>query len=796
MSFYYDSSSSDDCCCCVKQTTPPTSCVLVRVLDDFLEDAEDHTDVVVMDAVPITPGPNDDVETIASGLFSLTSNSNETLSFDMNVERPDNIPLEDFIVTTNMVVISPNGDENDIVDSEILTTVSESQIASTDPNQPPQEIFLVKQQVEYTPAEGARLAGLLANGNQLALRATLKVKRRRSDGSELEDAACATVKQRLFRYEDESKARIGLNKHLDDTMQWQSTEKIGFLPNTWTTAMYVDYNLHTCPVFFDITNVTFQEPQPIFTPAHLDVLPTPTAGPYTITTNDETHMVNLSLYNIPPEFTIHSSQLLSKLEDYTENQVPTDQGYVTYNDKPTFAGVLYFVTVPPVIAEYFCGLLLRCDYPDGSEYIVRGYYKCIVTQAAIDSFLELNKARVGVNNSIQGDDTVKTISQGIIDVTQGDSITFTNISPLLNATCADMSCTAIHPVKYWNKTAWTIVDLQGQAATIPLSSETYVYAPFFGNQLSYDMTIKMDNYYENNYINSAYSKITIRRTTPERTTVFRTMNSNWLTTNDHFPNTNNSTGNFGAYNISTNSFSDLVIARNTNDAPTTATTYIYKTQAAANTNFIITFTTPPTFAFITQFRIGMITGNVNVPNGASSISYDYSSNSDVIPGRNEMIITFQIPVGTKLYVANIQTHLPLEYEVTSKRIVVSATGFRYPYDTSPQQDPITFPQQELILVNNQSLSNVIVHVPRTSQNFGDLRIIGGGFYSIRPDNGVGVTATVGNSFASGPINVQQYCMRNVTSAVSVQPDKFKFIVSRGPSGQCQIYNTVQYSDSI
>jgi hypothetical protein len=283
----------------------------------------------------------------------------------------------------------------------------------------------------------------------------------------------------------------------------------------------------------------------------------------------------------------------------------------------------------------------------------------------------------------------------------------------------------------------------------------------------------------------------------ERATSIRTMDSNWISTDDYLPNTNNANGNYGSYLTSATSHTNLILFRNASDTWCTCTTYIYKTTTATNNDFIINFTTAPTYSFDIKYTINGISQTSTVASGSTNTSMSYTFNSGVLLGRNEMQIQFKIPVGSQLQISSITTNLPAEYAVTSARMYTASTVL-YPFQGSASTNtipPLTpesvyFTTDGVYKGQTNNVNKVGFSIPITKSNFGDVRIVGAGFYGIQKD-----IFTTPNTEYLGSIGTQRIGMKKIRQFCTITPTSWDFILSKGTGGQTLVNNYVQYIDT-
>jgi hypothetical protein len=577
-----------------------------------------------------------------------------------------------------------------------------------------------------------------------------------------------------------------------------------------------------CPFIFDLSNIKFKNrPQKGRFESYNDEVTDPfpsqkiLPAEYTIDTN-RTYVSTITIDKPEDVARVRNTNILQPVYQtaggqlalgYT--QVGTANGVAT-TPSPQNSGYEFYMLFPMEVKQYFIPFT-NTIIENNKTYVATGIIRTELTQATFDIIASRNPAKASAVPAGAGTTTPasgiisngSTLNLGTIALSSiSEKITLNNITKLMQSTCEDGSCTQIYPNKFWNNTAWKITDLQGQSATIPLPSDTYSYTPFFNNTLSYDMSVIMENFYNNTLINSTVMNFTVTRPVPERTTEIRTLNSNWISGNDYYPNTNNVIGNYFSYLTSTTGHSDLILYRNTSDPMPTASTYIYKTTTAANSNFVMNFAPTPTFGFSITYNINNVTQTLTVPSGAQNATINYSTNTGVILGRNEMILTFNLPNPSSLGITNITTNLPLEYDIVDKRLMkIANTGvavngnsvFTLP-SVPPESNYFKVDGTYKALTNN--VGSVEFLCPKTSKNFGDIRLIAGGQIGIR-----GSYPTSGNSTQIwGPIGTQRISMKKITQFCDTNAQtsgpNWRFILRKDAGGQGEGYNTVQYIDNL
>lgn len=766
MSYYYSSDSSDSYCCCCKKTTPPTACQLIG-----LENVEIvQNPIVITNSQIVTPGTIAD-NTIYSTNDLTTPSTDGTVEIEYILTADASIPDEDIEFVPNFLRIGPNDMEEDIPDINVTTT-----IANNDDNTKKVAKITIPYNSITTPQFFDQNA---ANGNRLILQTRFGVKRRNPDGSQFPDNTCNVVKKLQFTLSEiEQMAYIG---NRNTAFDWASTRNDHNDP----IIDQVMYLTPTCNV--DITDMTGRYTSGATPPG------------YSLEGPSKFELLTHTQYNTwigrywDGAFVANSG--FPGTPEYDQYQ---PQPYHIIPNVPINQGLTYVFSFPNEEAVYELDFKMTGVTENGTPDVACGTVQCIISEDNLN-----RQASFDLNNTVNTE-TFQSEEQetpNIIYIVEPwdntNSITVLNTSVQFTPYYEPNTTNLVHNQLNFNGQAWDIRSDTTQLVTLPIYNNLSYTLPITLDQNETEklFTIKMTNYFNTQKLGVASMLLLLKRQ-PERNVVFRTMNSNWLTANLYLPNTNNAVGNFGKYFVNPTGYNDLTIDRNDGTlSNTTCTTYIYNNRSASNKTFVINLTQPNAFAFTVTFSIAMISSTVTVPANATSVTYNYANNSGLVLGRNEMVITFNIPNNTSLNVSTIQTNLPPEYEVTSKRIMTSATGFRYPFVGSNQQDPITIPVNGLFEgLNASSLSNVIINVPISSKNFGGLRVIGGGWFNVRKTNNT--NDSPGSNLYAGAINVQQYCMRLITDFVTTNTTNYSFIISRGSGGQCQILNTVQYIDNL
>ena len=223
---------------------------------------------------------------------------------------------------------------------------------------------------------------------------------------------------------------------------------------------------------------------------------------------------------------------------------------------------------------------------------------------------------------------------------------------------------------------------------------------------------------------------------------------------------------------------------------------------AANSNFVMNFAPTPTFTFTITYTINNVTQTLTVPSGATNATIDYSTNTGVILGRNEMVLTFNLPNPSSLGISTITTNLPLEYDIVDKRLMTIANAGVSVDATSTFTLPSVPPESNYFKVDGtyKALTNNVGSVeflcPKTSKNFGDIRLIAGGQIGIR-----GAYTLSPNSIQIwGPIGTQRISMKKISQFCDTNAQRsgpnWRFILRKEAGGQGEGYNTVQYIDNL